>query len=181
MSAVVHSKGPSPMEVSLVNKQARAIAALLVFALASATPLVAHGDPLSAPESTPPPPAPPTPPPPLPPPPAPLAAPALSSPRFVAFATAGLAVAGLGIGTLYGVLALNARSRFDQSPTQSTGDFASEAALVSDTAFGFAVVMAVTSTCLFLKKPAPAPHSVSFTLTPAIAPHGGGAGAVLRF
>ena len=48
--------------------------------------------------------------------------------------------------------------------------------------FGTAVVMAVTSTALFLKKPAPPPPaSVSFTLTPAVTPHGGGAGAVLRF
>jgi hypothetical protein len=117
-----------------------------------------------------------------PPPPPPPSSTSLASPRFAAFLTGGLAVAGIALGTLYGVLAVNAKNSYNQNPTQSTGDFGNEAALISDTSFGFAVVMAVTSTALFLKKPAPPPPaSVSFTLTPAVTPHGGGAGAVLRF
>jgi hypothetical protein len=163
-----------------VNKHARGLAVVLALAIGSATPVVAaQAGPLAAPETatTPPHPAIPVVAPP-PPPPAPLPPP---SPRFAAFVMAGLAVAGVGLGTLYGVLALNAKSSFDQHPTQSTGDFGNEAAMISDASFGFAVVMAITSTALFLRKPAPAPPSVSFTLTPAVTAHGGGAGAVLRF
>lgn len=160
-----------------MNKRGRPIAVLLVFAMGSATPLVARADaPPGPPVATAPPPSmPPAPPP-------PLSSTSLESPRFAAFLTAGLAVAGLGLGTLYGALAVHAKNSFDQNPTQSSGDFGNEAALISDTSFGFAVVMAVTSTALFLKKPAPPPAgSVSWTLTPAVTPHGGGAGAVLRF
>jgi hypothetical protein len=117
--------------------------------------------------------------------------------RFVAFAAAGVAVVGIGVGTAFGVLALNSKSAFDAHPTVARADTGNQEAVLADVAFGTAVIAGVTSVVLFLRSPeAPAPPgtekpspedvptkptSVSFTLSPLVSSHGAGVGAVLRF
>jgi hypothetical protein len=139
------------------------------------------------------PPAEPAPPPPAPPP------PAAPHSNTAAFITGGAAVVAVGVGTVFGVMALNDKHDFDQHPTTSTADSGENHALIADMAFGVAVTLGVTSIVLFLSKddaPAGATAQVTkktteasakkrapFTITPApiVTPHGGGAGAVIRF
>jgi len=147
-------------------------------------------------------PAPPPPPPPPPPvaavpaaPPPPPAAETKGSSTVPALITGGLAVAALGLGTVFGVMALQDKSDFDKTPTSSKADDGENHALIADMAFGVAVTLGVTSAVLFFTsgsessptakaampvraaKPAKLPLSV----TPIVTPHGGGAGATLRF
>ena len=101
-------------------------------------------------------------PPPPPPPPAPVAAaaaPAAAPPpppppeprsKVPAFITGGLAVIAAGVGTVFGVLALNDKSNFDKNPTTSTADNGDTHALIADMAFGVALTFGVTSAVLFL-------------------------------
>jgi hypothetical protein len=155
-------------------------------------------------EAEPPPPVavavvPPAPPPPAPPPP--------PEPRSLipAFITGGLAVAAAGVGTVFGVLALNDKSSFDKNPTTATADNGDTHSLIADMAFGVAVTFGVTSAVLFLTKDEPTPAAAStarrnaadakngapaktakanrviFTPTPIVGPHVAGAGLVLQF
>jgi hypothetical protein len=112
-----------------------------------------------------------------------------------AYITGGLAVAAVGVGTVFGVMALNDKSNFDAHPTNSTADDGESHALICDMAFGVALTLGVTSLVLFLSNdespaaaPAPAPTSeapktsaFSITATPIVTQHGGGAGALVRF
>jgi hypothetical protein len=153
--------------------------------------------------------APPPPPPPAPvavvaPPPAPAPAPEaapLAEPRskVPAFITGGLAIAAAGVGTVFGVLALNDQSNFNKNPTTQTADNGDTHALISDMAFGVAITFGVTSAVLFLTHddapapaaasntpaaPRPAPREssgVQVSATPIVGPHTGGAGFVVRF
>jgi hypothetical protein len=124
----------------------------------------------------------------------------LTSTRCVAFIAAGVAVVGVGVGTAFGVLALDKKSDFEAHPTVAGANTGNQEAVLADVAFGTAVIAGVTSLVLFLKHdqpddatvttgspshPGDAPtkpaSSVSFTVSPILSPHGGGAGAVLRF
>lgn len=149
-------------------------------------------------------------PPPPPPPPPPIAeapAPAPEPPppppqrsKLPAYITGGLAVAAAGVGTVFGILALNDKSDFDKNPTAAKADDGENHALIADMAFGVAITFGVTSAVLFLTKdePAataaakaqdqvakktspPAPPKVTVRPAPIITPHGGGAGALIRF
>jgi hypothetical protein len=152
----------------------------------------------SAPLAPPPPPAdvaaaPPPPPPSAPPPPPPEA-----HSKLPAFITGGLAIVGAGIGTAFGVVALNDQSKFNKTPTNSTADTGENHALICDMAFGVAITLGVTSAVLFLTNDeAPAKtgvtshpvkvaapkkkSSVTLIPSPIVTPHGAGAGALLRF
>lgn len=154
-----------------------------------------------------PPPAPPValaPPPPVAPAPAPPPAEVRS--LIPAYITGGLAIAAAGVGTVFGVLALNDKSSFDKNPTTSTADNGDTHSLIADMAFGVAVTFGVTSAVLFLTKDEPTPaaasttaprngaeaksgagartakaHRVTFTPTPIVGPHVAGAGFALQF
>jgi hypothetical protein len=150
--------------------------------------------------------APPPPPPPAPvaaappPPPPPAAAEPLAEPRskVPAFVTGGLAIAAAGVGTVFGVLALNDQSNFNKTPTTSTADTGDTHALICDMAFGVAITFGVTSAVLFLTRddaasaapasakaaPRPAKHEssgVAVSATPIVGPHTGGAGVLVQF
>ncbi len=151
-------------------------------------------------------PAPPPPPPPpepvaaLPAPPPPPPVVEKSSSVVPALVTGGLAVVALGVGTVFGVMALSDKSDFDKSPTAAKADDGENHALIADMAFGVAVTLGVTSAVLFFSsgssgasaqasKPVLAAKATStlklkskdFSFTPIVTPHGGGAGATLRF
>jgi hypothetical protein len=111
--------------------------------------------------------------------------------KLPAYITGGLAIVSTGVGVAFGVLALNDKSNFDKNPTSSTADSGENHALICDMALGVAVTLGVTSAVLFLTNddsPSPPkaaaarkPHPLTFSAAPIVTPHGGGAGAVLRF
>jgi hypothetical protein len=135
----------------------------------------------------------PPPPPPAPPPPPP--------PRSLvpAYVTGGLAVAAAGVGTVFGILALNDKSDFDKNPTTQKADDGDTHALISDMAFGVALTFGVTSAVLFLTKDEAPPaalgqpravtakadaakkKALTIVPTPIVGAHSGGAGLLLRF
>jgi hypothetical protein len=131
---------------------------------------------------------------PAPPPPPPAPPPAETRSLIPAFITGGLAVAAAGVGTVFGVIALNDKSDFDKNPTTSTADNGDTHSLIADMAFGVAVTFGVTSAVLFLTRDEPtpaaasnaAPHkaeakSIRFTPTPMVGPHTAGAGFLMQF
>jgi len=148
-------------------------------------------------------------PPPPPPPPAPVAVapppPAAPPPpppeprsKVPAYITGGLAVAAAGVGTVFGIIALNDKSDFNKTPTTQIADNGDTHSLVSDMAFGVAITFGVTSAVLFLTKDeAPAAGSTSKDMTPKavsskrramtitpvpmVGSHSGGAGFSLQF
>ncbi len=99
----------------------------------------------------------------------------------------------MGVGTAFGVLALNNQSSYDATPTGSSLANANQDAVLADVAFGAAVIAGVTSVVLFLKPDDAAPagtkpaatsgraNRTSFSVAPTVCPHGAGAGVVLRF
>lgn len=113
--------------------------------------------------------------------------------KLPAIITGGLAVVALGFGTGFGIAALGNKSNFDKNPNASDADAGENNALIADMMFGVAITLGVTSAVLFFTKdeeekpktalvPAAPKHSrVTITPTPIITPHGGGAGAVVRF
>jgi hypothetical protein len=127
------------------------------------------------------------------------AAPTEPRSKLPAFITGGLAIAAAGVGTVFGVMALNDQSNFNKNPTTQTADNGDTHALISDMAFGVAITFGVTSAVLFLtrddaaapaaasntpaaSKPAARESSgVEFAATPIVGPHTGGAGFVVRF
>ncbi|MGO8997542.1 MAG: PEGA domain-containing protein [Polyangiaceae bacterium] len=133
---------------------------------------------------------------------APAAAPAPHS-NTAAWITGGAAVIAVGIGSVFGVMALNDKSNFNADPTTATADSGENHALIADMSFGVAVTLGVTSLVLFLSKDeapaAPAatttsevtrkrdeakakkPSSFTITPSPIITAHGAGAGALIRF
>lgn len=117
-----------------------------------------------------------------------------------ALITGGLAIVAAGVGTVFGIMALNDKSAFDATPTSSKADDGENHALIADMAFGVAITLGVTSAVLFLTNDEPAKaglnaqpptraarmaakKSAPFTFTPMpiVTPHGGGAGGVFRF
>jgi hypothetical protein len=133
-------------------------------------------------------------PPPIPPP---------SSPHSLAaaFVTGGLAIVAAGVGTVFGVMALNDKSDFDKNPTTHTADNGDTHALISDMSFGVALTFGITSAVLLLTSDEPpagaAPQAaaersvrkaanerrstISIVPTPLLTSHLAGAGVLLRF
>ena len=118
--------------------------------------------------------------------------------KVPAYVTGGLAVVAAGVGTVFGVMALSDKSDYDKNPTTQKADDGDTHALIADMAFGVALTFGVTSAVLFFTKdeqpavPAAAKMAkasggdskrsgVTFTPTPWVGPHSGGAGFALRF
>jgi hypothetical protein len=113
--------------------------------------------------------------------------------------TGGLAIVAAGVGTVFGVMALNDKSQFDKNPTTQTADNGDTHALIADMSFGVALTFGVTSAVLFLTRDEPpanetAPKTgmakaeadakrnrVTLSPTPVVGPHSGGAGFTVRF
>jgi len=133
----------------------------------------------------------------------PPAIPPPASPHSLAaaFVTGGLAVVAAGVGTVFGVMALNDKSDFDKNPTTHTADNGDTHALISDMSFGVALTFGITSAVLLLtsdEPPAGAPPqaaaersarkaanerkgTISIVPTPLLTSHSAGAGVLLRF
>jgi hypothetical protein len=143
-------------------------------------------------------------PPPPPPPPAPVVVappPPPPPPRSIlpAIITGGLAVVSVGIGAGYGVATLHQKSLFNSHPTNDTANTGENDALVADMGFGIGLTLGVTSVILLTTRSEPATSTEapakpadatpktsanpapSFAAAPFFTPHGGGAGAVVRF
>jgi hypothetical protein len=111
--------------------------------------------------------------------------------RVAAFIFGGVAIVGVGVGTAFGILALDTQSNYRAQPNSVALGTANQDSIVADVAFGAAVIAGVTSVVLFLKTddaPAatplapPKPQSgVSFVVTPIVGAHTAGAGALFRF
>ncbi len=108
--------------------------------------------------------------------------------------TGGIAVASAGVGTAFGVLALQERARFRSGPTEARANAAETYALVADIAFGTAIVFGVTSAVLWYRtargetiegdcpdKKAPAPLAKRLMVAPLVTAHGGGGSVGLQF
>jgi len=113
-----------------------------------------------------------------------------------AIVTGSLAVVAAGIGVGFGVAALNDHSSFNQTPTTALANSGENNALAADMGFGVAITLGVTSIVLFTTRnesaasvtPVSTPPAktsavspTSFTATPFVSSHGGGAAALLRF
>ncbi len=127
-----------------------------------------------------------------PPPPPPVTPPPAPTPHLAPYVAGAIAVAAAGVGTAFGVLALNAKSNFERYPTQSEADTGNNYAAYSDAAFGAAVIAGVTSLVFFLAErnapssavatqPTVPQEGVKLTASPLVSPHGAGVGAVLHF
>jgi hypothetical protein len=125
-----------------------------------------------------------------------------SEPRSAvpAYVTGALAIAAAGVGTAFGIVALNDKADFDRNPTTHTADNGDTHSLVADMSFGIAITLGVTSIVLFATKDEAAPvartgsskavairrpdakkAAVSWTAAPFVGAHSGGAGFVVRF
>jgi hypothetical protein len=133
---------------------------------------------------------------PAPPPPAPAPPPPEPRSKVPAIVTGAVALVAAGVGTGFGIKALNQSSEFDDHPTTKKADDGENNALVADMMFGIAITFGVTSAVLFLSNDAPssakaaAPKTAAapkpkknVTVIPApyVTPSGGGAGALVRF
>jgi tetratricopeptide (TPR) repeat protein len=145
---------------------------------AAAPPAVAAVPPTTATPATPPPTKPPVTPP--------------SEPRsnVPAYVTIGLAGAGIVVGTIFGVMALGAKSDYEEAPTQELFDKAERSALLADMSYGIALTFGVTGIVLLLSNDTPEPAAKGAltkpavgkpTFAPWIGPQGGGGAATLRF
>jgi len=144
------------------------------------------------------------PPPPPPPPvvaeqPAPAPAPAPPPPeprsKVPAYVTGAVAILAAGVGTGFGIKALQQSNDFKDNPTTKKADDGENNALVADMMFGIAITFGVTSAVLFLSNDSPstakaagpktasAPKKKNVTVLPApyVSPTGGGIGTVIKF
>jgi len=102
-----------------------------------------------------------------------------------------MAVVGAGAATTFGILALQNKNEYQIHPTFSNSDNGNNFAAYADGAIALAVAAGFTSLVLFLTNDpshdagpaASSGKSPSATLStsPFVTPHGGGAGAILRF
>jgi hypothetical protein len=114
-----------------------------------------------------------------------------------AYVTLGLAGAGAVVGTVFGVMALGSKSKFNETPTVENADATDRNALISDMSFAVALTFGVTGAVLLLSNDAPAepkaahhagPQKVAKKssmprgfIAPYVGPTGGGAAAFLTF
>lgn len=116
--------------------------------------------------------------------------------KVPAYVTGAIAIVAAGVGTGFGIAALNQSSDFDKNPTTKKADDGENNALVADMMFGIAVTFGVTSAVLFLSNDTPAsakaaspkmasakPKKKNVTILPApyVTPNGGGVGTLIRF
>jgi len=111
--------------------------------------------------------------------------------NVVGYVLLGIAGVGAGVGTIFGVKALQEKSEFNSgSKTNDQADTVEKDALIADMAFGAALTLGVTGVVLLLSgggssdKAQSTMHVAKLQILPAVTPyaHGGvGAGATLRF
>jgi PEGA domain-containing protein len=120
--------------------------------------------------------------------------------KVPAYITGAVAIVAAGVGTGFGIAALNQSSDFEKKPTTETADDGENNALVADMMFGIAITFGVTSAVLFLSSdapasakgasrtrtatrsaPKPAKKTPRIIPTPYVTSTGGGAGALFRF
>src|SRR6185295_15511769 len=68
--------------------------------------------------------------------------------KLPAYITLGVGVVGAGIGTVFGIQALSAKSDFDSNPTSDNADKAERNALIADMSFGVALTLGITGIVL---------------------------------
>lgn len=110
-----------------------------------------------------------------------------------AYVTLGLAGAGAVVGTIFGVMALSAKSDFDAEPTVDNADAVDRNALIADMSYAVAITFGVTGAVLLLSgddaPPAqsalvqtkPRPAKKKAFIAPYVGPTGGGAAARFTF
>jgi hypothetical protein len=99
-----------------------------------------------------------------------------SSTRTAAYVTGGIAIVALGFGTLYGIKALDDKSKYDDHPTQERADLGKRDRLVADIGIALGLGLAVTSVVLYVKS---AKHEVA--IAPMVSPTTAGLGFAARF
>jgi len=133
-----------------------------------------------APMAAPPPPEPTTPPP-APPPPEDTG----GHSNIPAYVTLGIAGAGVILGTIFGIQALGAKSKFDDEPTVENADSAERSALIADMSFGVALTFGITGAVLLFSggdDEAPTEEASAMPeLLPMAGPKGGGMAATWKF
>ena len=182
--------GPSPLELSLpagkhiVTVEAEGYKSQEVQLELSSGEAIAQGVALVA-EAPPPPPPPPV----LAPQPAATPAPVAVEERSMvpAYVTLGIAAVGAGVGTVFGIKALGAKSDFDDKPTTDAANDVERNALIADMAFGVAVTLGITGIVLLaapdedgIGDTAQASHG-DLRVAPYVSPDGGGAAARWTF
>lgn len=139
---------------------------------------------------------------PVPPPPPPAAEPVTEAPppppppppeepsKVPAYVTLGIAGAGLVVGSVFGVMALDKKSEFDDAPNADTADQVERNALIADMSFGVAITLGVTGIVLLTsnettdetaRRAARAEQAHRLQLAPYASRKGGGAVARIRF
>ncbi len=99
-----------------------------------------------------------------------------------AYVTLGIAGAGIVLGTVFGVMALGAKSDFDDAPTTENADDAERAALIADMSFGVALTFGITgAVLLFSGDDEPEAGSAKPLVVPYAGPTGGGVAATWKF
>ncbi len=103
-----------------------------------------------------------------------------------AYVTLGLAGAGIAVGTVFGVMALNDKSDFDDNPTTDKADEVERNALISDMAFGVALTLGITGVVLLTSSDdePEAKQTASkdkLVVAPFVTPKAGGAAARWTF
>lgn len=123
----------------------------------------------------------------------PASAPPASTPPSVTrgtvgLAAAGVALAGAGTAAVFGALALQSKHDFQGNPTYASADKGNNDAAYADGAIALAVSAGITSLVLWLTRdaasvdPSPAAsHPATVSTSLVLAPHGGGAGALVHF
>lgn len=100
--------------------------------------------------------------------------------------TLGLGGAGLIAGTVFGIMALNAKGKFKDDPTTENADAAERNALIADMSFGVALTLGITGIVLLTSKE-PATQTAKrkqkndFLIAPYASPRGAGAAARMTF
>lgn len=85
--------------------------------------------------------------------------------KVPAYITLGVGVVGAGIGTVFGIQALSAKSDFDKNPTNDTADKAERDALIADMSFGVALTLGITGIVLLTTGGDDSTESTSKTTT----------------
>lgn len=99
-----------------------------------------------------------------------------SGTRTAAYVTGGIAIVALGFGTIYGIKALDDKSKYDDHPTQERADLGKRDRLVADLGFAIGIGLAVTSVVLYVKS---SKHEVA--IAPMVSPTTAGLGFAARF
>jgi type IV secretory pathway VirB10-like protein len=162
-------------------------------------PGVMPAPPLPPEGTAPPPEAPPPPPPgapapeapPIPPPPGPPVTASMPPPSPIpAYILWGAGGASLVVGTVFGILALSAKSDYDDKPTYTQADKVHDLSVASDVGLGLGVVLAASGTIFFFMNQAAPPAQGQMTtksvgatvrVDPLISPHTRGGAFTLRF